>query len=141
MGSYISAIEVVAVIEEEDRVKVFANVSDESFLLRGKEIAFSSGSWGMAAYNFTKLADGTLRFDSYDDGNTPKALHALDAICVYPISGKVIPGLKEKLLAYDRLNAGFQALREQNIKDHLNANGITGISLTSPDGSESKPLN
>jgi beta-lactamase regulating signal transducer with metallopeptidase domain len=115
--------------EEGNKLKVFVTTYACVYQLFDKRINPQTSGIIPAAITYVKNADGNYKLDKYEqaeDGNSYTS--SIKAFCTMPVSGKRINGLSDKIFKYEGNNEEIIKI-EENLVEHLKANGQTGISI------------
>jgi len=129
-GFLIPAVHLHGSYEEENKRKVFVTTYNVIYKLYGDKVKSVGGSITPAAFTFSKESDGNYTLEEYlecKDGS--EFGPSIKDFSTYPVSGKKINGLADKILEHYSNYEDLIQLQRSNLIEHLNAQKQTGVSL------------
>lgn len=138
----IPAIHIFHTNKQEDKLKVFATIFSEDYVLYNKKLKSIGGSVIPVAITYTVNPNGSYSLEEYlqaEDGT--RFAPSIKGFCTFPISGNEIPGLADKILNHYSDYEDLIQLQRNNLIDHLNTFNQTGISLITDYDDSVMPIN
>lgn len=141
-GFLIPAIHLHGSYEEENKLKVFVTIYDDYYKLYGDKVKSVGGSVIPIAITYTKDKSGNYILEEYlqcEDG--ARFGPSIESFSTYPVSGKKISGLAEKIISHYSDYEDLKQLQRMNLIEHLNHHNQTGISIVTDYDDSVAPLN
>ncbi|MEA4987329.1 MAG: DUF4825 domain-containing protein, partial [Anaerovorax sp.] len=138
----VPAVYVFNETKQENKLKVFATIFSEEYILYDKKLKSIGGSVIPVAITYTENPNGSYFLEEYlqaEDGT--RFAPSIKEFCTFPLSGSKIPGLADKILNHYSDYEDLLLLQKNNLIDHLNAYNQTGISLVTDYDNTIIPLN
>lgn len=129
-GFRVFAAHIFKSVEEENKLKVFATISDSAYRLDGKEVRQVSGSTVPVAMTYAKDLNGEYQLEEYkvaSDGSLFEP--SIKAFCTMPVSEKPIKGLAKKIMNHYGNYSDLNERQINNLKEHLLRYAQKGVFL------------
>jgi len=121
--------------EEGDRLKVFVTTHSPTYRLYDNVLDDVGGSSVPAAITYKKNPQGDYELVDYEQARDGSEFApSIRKFCTMPLSGNDIAGLADKMLGVSGHFEGVRILQRENLRKHLEANGITDAILYSYSG-------
>ncbi|WP_206458208.1 M56 family metallopeptidase [Anaerovorax sp. IOR16] len=138
----IPAVRVFNTTGQENKLKVFATIFSEDYVLYEKKLKSMGGSIIPVAITYTENVDGSYSIEEYvqaEDGT--RFAPSIKEFCTFPLSGREIPGLADIILNHYSNYEDLRQMQRNNLVDHLNTFNQTGISLITDYDDSVLPIN
>ena len=125
-GFTVIAPEIIEVVQEKNKVKIFFMSFSLSFVLYETELYDKAGSIVPGALTYTINEDGSYTLDKVEyaqDGS--HHLSSIKEFCISPVEKKEIEGLASRMLYTG--DESIHQLMEENLKKHLKAQGLKNV--------------
>lgn len=132
-GFSVTAAKILGSCQQGGKLKLFARIADSEYSLSGNSLSLLSGCNMPVAVTFAKGADGVYQLEKFEvpqDGTFYAP--SIRKFCTQPVSGEVIQGLAEKIIASDSCSEELTKLQYQHLANHLHKNGIRDAVLLDP---------
>ncbi len=128
-GFTVVAPHVLGSYEEDGYLKVFVTTYAASYHLYGNTVDMYTGSIVPAAITYMINADGSYSLSTYEQAKDGSLFgSSIENYCTMPVSGEMIPGLADKIIAHCSKN-DLKELQNNNLSELLKSNGITDFEL------------
>ena len=132
-GFSVTAVKILGSYQQGSKLKLFARVENSEYSLCGSRLSDLGGSNMPAAVTFTLGTNGTYQMEKYEvpqDGTFYAP--SIRKFCTQPVTGEVIEGLAEKVIASDSDSEALTRLQYQHLANHLHRHGISDAVLLDP---------
>ena len=129
-GFSIMAAKILGSYKQGSKLKLFARIEDSEYSLYGNKLSYLSGSSMPVAVTFAQSTNGTYQMEKFEvpkDGTFFSP--SIRKFCTQPVTGDVIQGLADKLIASDSYGQELEQLEYQHLAYHLHKNGISDAVL------------
>jgi len=134
-GFTIVAPKIFGSYEEGGLLKVFVTTFSATYKLYGNVLDMVSGSVVPSAITYKKDNSGNYILEKYEQSKDGADwLPSIKKFCTMPVSGKVIPGLADKIIDHYGNRDDIHVLMWENLFKHLKANGIKEATLINSRG-------
>jgi hypothetical protein len=116
--------------EQDNKLKIFATIYSQSYILYDKTLSEEGGSVIPVAITYVKNTDGSYSLEKYEQAQDGSHFApSIKQYCVMPVSGKKINGLYDEILKHYGNYEDIKKLERENLIQHLKANNQNGVKL------------
>jgi len=134
-GFTIVAPKIFGSYEENGMLKVFVTTFSATYKLYGNILEEVGGSVIPSAITYKKDNNGNYVLEKYEQAKDGADWQpSIKNFCTMPVSGKIIPGLADKIIKHYSNYDDIRTLQWENLFKHLKANGIKDATLYNSSG-------
>ena len=116
--------------EEENKIKIFANIYVKHYIIKEKILELNMGSNIPTAITYSKDKNDNYVLEKYMQAREGSEFSSsIEEFCTMPVSKKPINGLADEIINQYSDNEYFQTLERKNLIKYLNDNRMEGVSL------------
>lgn len=116
--------------EEENRLKVIATIYHNSYKLYGEKVKSVGGGVIPVAITYRRDSNNNYILEEYVQSRDGSEFGpSIKEFCTYPVSGKEISGLADRIMNHYSDYEDLHQLQRSNLIEHLNRYHLTGISM------------